>query len=707
MKKALIILILFLFGQNILAQEPLVVYGGGDEILNWSQYYDSQPDHTSCTAGTLKDSEKQLVLQKINYIRSLHGLQPVEYDYSWDNKCSQSSLITTANYQQYGFGQGNHTPPKSWACWSQDGYDGASSSNLFISMGYTPPTVNSVINWMHDTNVESLGHRRWIINPFLKKIAIGRCDGDLGGMKFSCMTLYCHDRSQNVSGADYEYVAYPYHQYDPELVNKQWLMSFSVMYNKTNMFQNNNVNYSQATVKITGGGNTYTFGQGQVGYDNGNYGMPNCLKWQFPQVQEHVKYDVEITNVNVNGTMKNYTYWFELTDPGVVKPNIPALTEPANNADDVAPSVTFRWNEDPNAVNYSIQINTQNDFSGSLLVDDNTLTTNSFASSEIQSESTYYWRVKARNSGGESEWSGVWKFTTVKTPDIPTLSDPADNAENVGLTPVLTWNGVDLAESYQLQLNDTYTFDNPIVDVENIPTNSYEVPEGNLEIEKQYFWRVRSKGQGGYSNWSAAFKFSTVKGVPDAPTLSSPVSGEKNVSTTPTFSWEVSPGADTYNIQVSVDKEFIEEYIVLEGSSATNSYTVQEEDAFDLDKNHYWRVQAIGGGAASEWTNSRRFRTTDGSSVPDVSGTEMEFAQVMPNPFSQRASIKLNISEYTNVEILIFDAAGNLVQKIADRSYAVGEYFVEINGESLSQGSYFFVVRTEYAMQSGLFQIAR
>ena len=56
---------------------------------------------------------------------ALHGLAPVTYSDADDAQVAQSSLMMAAN------GALDHTPPNIWKCWTQVGYNGSSSSNLY------------------------------------------------------------------------------------------------------------------------------------------------------------------------------------------------------------------------------------------------------------------------------------------------------------------------------------------------------------------------------------------------------------------------------------------------------------------------------------------------------------------------------------------------------------------------------------------------
>ena len=86
------------------------------------------------------------------------------------------------------------------------------------------------------------------------------------------------------------------------------------------------------------------------------------------------------------------------------------LTSPSNSGTGVALSPTFTWDEILNASSYDIEIATDSGFS-SILVNEN-VTTNSYTEASLNQETTYYWRIKAKNSCGAGNFSTENSFTT-------------------------------------------------------------------------------------------------------------------------------------------------------------------------------------------------------------------------------------------------------------------------------------------------------
>ncbi len=137
--------------------------------------YAEEPDLTApYSIGALSDQSKADALAMLNNVRYIAGLSA---DLTWDSDHEDAeqaaALINAVN------GSLSHYPEQ------PDGmsdelyslaYSGCSSSN--ISMGYGTLTYAIVSGWMADSsstsNLQSVGHRRWILNPYMGKTAFGQ-----------------------------------------------------------------------------------------------------------------------------------------------------------------------------------------------------------------------------------------------------------------------------------------------------------------------------------------------------------------------------------------------------------------------------------------------------------------------------------------------------------------------------------------------------
>jgi len=457
----------------------------------------------------------------VNYIRSLHGLKPVVYESSVDNESMEGCLNIVAS------GEGGHSANPSSACYTAAGARGREFSNLFQSWSSQPLDItseSSIIGWMIDDHTDPsledrVGHRRAIVNPFLTRISFGRADGQVkGGTNYiTAMNLhYQNFVNGNITDQDIEYVAYPYQNYPPQFVNKNFYLNFNVIYNKHTAFGNQNVNFSGATVTMKDE-NDNSLQVHSIRHDNEGWGsLPNNLSWKATGLQNNIRYEVSINNVNVNGVIRSYNYWFKLTDlDDTNPPNAPQLSIPANNAVNQNLKVQLAWELTQNTSSYRLQLSKSADFS-SFILNETNLVQNAHVSPDLEYNTQYYWRAAAENKSGVSPWSETWSFTTtVPAPETAELLEPANNAENVALMPLLKWSPVPNAATYQLQVADKSDFGgwSVIISRQDIEDSEFLVPENQLEEKTEYFWRVKAKNAGGESEWSSIWSFKTLDPV--------------------------------------------------------------------------------------------------------------------------------------------------------------------------------------------------
>lgn len=272
-----------------------------------NEIYITEPDVSKCEEGVVSDFQKELVLQRLNYIRSLHNLPPVIYEESDDVYTANCSLVIAANKKL------SHTPENNWDCFSKDAYTGCNKSNIFIQTGGNPLIFGSeeIVNaFMTDEGVDSLGHRRWFIDPWLAHISFGRVDDTVNKVLGAAVKVI-NDDEQSIAGSDIEYVAYPYEYYPSELYNDSVMMSFTVVADKLNKWKNGGVDFITAAISIRDPQNKVLKITGMK-FDKEGYGVPNNLRWFAESVKPNIKYNVTVTNVLVDNIPKSFSYWFEL-----------------------------------------------------------------------------------------------------------------------------------------------------------------------------------------------------------------------------------------------------------------------------------------------------------------------------------------------------------------------------------------------------------
>lgn len=271
--------------------------------------YLTAPSVGSCVAGQISDSDKNAVLARINGIRARHGLPSVSYDASDDSAAAAAALYMVAN------GSLTHTPSTGGRCYTSEAARLAGTSNLYMASSSgstrTMASTDAITAYLIDSGVSSLGHRRWILYPFLAFTSFGRVDADDGkSMASALRTIGGAASSVSMSN---DFVAYPYGSYPASDVSTSEYLSFSVIASKTSAYANggSQVSFSGATLTVTNASGTALTVSDRI-EDYTGYGLANSLQWKVAGLVDGGSYTVNIRGVSVNGSNRDFSYGFQL-----------------------------------------------------------------------------------------------------------------------------------------------------------------------------------------------------------------------------------------------------------------------------------------------------------------------------------------------------------------------------------------------------------
>jgi 1,4-alpha-glucan branching enzyme len=146
----------------------------------------------------------------------------------------------------------------------------------------------------------------------------------------------------------------------------------------------------------------------------------------------HVGADSTIIVITSNSNEIRDTIWAYGNGLPLVLPT-PALIIPADQAVNLPLITHLRWGRSNGASKYVLQVSIDSLF-GSFVVND-TISVDTSAVKSLTLGESYFWRVKALNTYGESAWPSTWKFTITATQF--TVSVPLNARWNLVSAPVL------------------------------------------------------------------------------------------------------------------------------------------------------------------------------------------------------------------------------------------------------------------------------
>ena len=293
------------------AGEPFLDIGSRESSLNYyrSNYLiSSSPPinwtgaHTTCDPGTTNPELQRAELGRINYFRAMAGV-PAQVVFSEESnlRAQAAALLMSINRDL------DHTPPETWRCYSDLGYQGAASSDLYLRIN----GWEAITGYMCDpgTHNYDVGHRRWILYPQTKFMGSGNIPATESYPASNALVVFDeHIWSPRPDTRD-GFVAWPPPGYVPHpVVFARWSFSYP------------DADFSHATVRMLLKGEELLITQEPI---KDGYGE-NTIVWQltdmdsgayWPVPSRDSRYQIVILNVTIEGQGQDFSYEVIVFDP--------------------------------------------------------------------------------------------------------------------------------------------------------------------------------------------------------------------------------------------------------------------------------------------------------------------------------------------------------------------------------------------------------
>ncbi|MDH4222948.1 MAG: dockerin type I repeat-containing protein, partial [candidate division Zixibacteria bacterium] len=329
-----------------------------------------------------------------------------------------------------------------------------------------------------------------------------------------------------------------------------------------------------------------------------------------PELTDDTLYYWKVKAVDKYGsvTWSTEPYWsFD-----VYYPELPLafnLVYPTNNDTIWQTSDTLRWNSttDPDpgdSILYDLYIDTQPGFASPTIISDLSDTSYYFIG---QDDSTYYWKVLAKDINTSGRWSTqTFRFDVyvVQPPDPFTLASP-DSASTVStLTPTLFWNeSTDPDPGDQVTYTLYWSFDSLFgTDSATTTDTSYTLPE--LTDDTLYYWKVKAVDKYGSVTWSTEPYWSFDVYYPELPyafTLLYPLDDTTLNDSNLDFIWQSTTDPDpgdsiVYDLWYDTHSGFSNPNIISDLSDTSQNVTLKD------DSTYYWKVLAKDINTSGTWS---------------------------------------------------------------------------------------------------------
>lgn len=302
--------------------------------------YKEKPSLTApYKAGILSDQTLYSALRMLNQIRYIAGIShDVTLNEGYNSMVQAASLVNRVNRELTHYPE---KPADMEDSLYQLGAKGASSSNL--SYGYGTINESLVNGYMYDgdsSNIDRVGHRRWMLDPKMKTTGFGYCD------KYSGMYVFGSDYT--ASSAEYG-VAWPAQTMPTDYFGLYYPWSISMGYYI-------DIDKVQVTLVRLRDNKCWSFSSssadGYFNVDNGGYGQKGCIIWRPDDIEGYMNNDrFQVTITGLNAPVSYQVTFFDLkpvTSVSIKKANAKViinnylyLEEEVTPADASAPWITW------------------------------------------------------------------------------------------------------------------------------------------------------------------------------------------------------------------------------------------------------------------------------------------------------------------------------------------------------------------------------
>ena len=297
-------------------------------------------------------------------------------------------------------------------------------------------------------------------------------------------------------------------------------------------------------------------------------------------------------------------------------------------------NLQFKWNKTTDndfgsSVKYSFAYSKNSNFTDKKVYN-NLKSVDFVLYDKLENETTYYWKVTAKdNHGNTTECSTPFRFTVNSTPSVPKLYNTANGKERTVMDQLAWIKSKDPDPSdkltYIVQVSKDNLFEKPIITSGRISKNQNIIGEllKRIDTDKKlvdnetYFWRVKARdNNANYSEYSEIdnFFFNRINNAPMviednvSPSNSITLNDSRNI----TFKWgaeDPDKSDDSKNISsiLQIDKNNFKSKAITHDLAINKgqfSFTRKLED----NTVWYWRVKVIDNDKkSSKWSKVNEF----------------------------------------------------------------------------------------------------
>lgn len=351
----------------------------------------------------------------------------------------------------------------------------------------------------------------------------------------------------------------------------------------------------------------------------------------------------------------------------VASPDIytPELVAPSNNQAGAAPNVELDWNAVTGqlGLHYEAQLSLDEAFTSPAVF---TTELTAFRMSNLLFGTQYFWRVRAIDNQGTSDWSDVRNFTTIAK---PVIRRPNDGSTGAAANVQIIWEAVQGIAFFDYQLDISATFDSTESHITSVAGNLSQTNASKLLFGKTYYLRMRMRHAADTSEWSVVRNFTVVNVF----ALKKPNDNSIGLSPDVELEWNKIDGLSKYNIYIANNSDFDDAMVY----SAASNLTKTIPDTLNFGVQYFWKMAAIHT-RDTLMSDTRTFSTIDKVMLSSptnnatnteltpflkwekISGTVLYKLELASNP-SMTGAFKYNVTATTTSGLEQFKVPNNIL----------------------------------------------
>ena len=212
-------------------------------------------------------------------------------------------------------------------------------------------------------------------------------------------------------------------------------------------------------------------------------------------------------------------------------------------------STSLSWENGGNAQRYDVYLSTSDDIRYDDVVSEDETATSYDLPDDLAAGTTYYWRVDSINGGGTTV-GNVWSFTTLPpSPEPATSPTPADLAQEVSTSVVLSWVDGGHATEYDVYLGTS----EDALSRKSLKQAGLTYSPGTLQPDMTYSWRIDAYNSSvsdpvAGTIWEFTTAVSQTTAAPEPPIDPRPLNRATGVASNARLSWNDGGNSDTYDV---------------------------------------------------------------------------------------------------------------------------------------------------------------